>query len=296
MLEGMLSRRNENRINQEVSVRLWGIDGDGKPFNEELRTTDISLTGAKLAGVKARLRHGDIVGMQSETGKARFRVTWAGNPESQLEGEISLCCVEPGKCIWDPTLLRPGDAPPLLEPLGSRRKAVRYICQGEAEITPTRAGPPLWAKLADISYTGCYLETHTPLAAGTDVLLKLTVDGVPMDMQAQVRTSHTTVGMGVAFGDMGDEDAEKLGQLIGRLSGTNDEHLTASLERYPAWLDGVQNSHDALESLRTMIESGEAEPEPMMSGDIERLMRAMMELRESVLSRVTSYGHSRIAD
>jgi hypothetical protein len=295
-LEEILSRRNETRINQEVSVRLWGIDGDGKPFNEELRTTDISLTGAKLAGVKAKLRHGDIVGMQSDTGKARFRVTWAGKPESPLQGEISLCCVEPGKCIWDPKLLRPGDAPPLLEPLGSRRKSVRYVCPGAAEITPTRGGLPLWCKLADISYTGCYLESHAPLPAATEVLLKLTVDGVTIETPGQIRTSHTTVGMGVAFGDMGDEDAQKLGQLISRLSGTDDERLTASLEKYSAWLEGVQTSHDALESLRTMIESGEVEPEPMMSGDIERLLRAMMNLRECVLSRVTNYGNSRTAD
>lgn len=295
MLEGILSRRTETRLNQNIPVRLWGIDADGKPFNEELTTSDISLTGAKLAGVKAKLRQGDIVGMQSGSGKARFRVTWAGEKGTPLEGQISVCCVEPGKCIWEPKLFRPSDAPPLLEPMGSRRKAVRYICPGGAEVTPKHSGMPLWCKLADISYTGCYIETHSPLPAGMEVRLKLTVDGDIIETPGQVRTSHTTVGMGLAFGDMGDEDAQKLGQLISRLSGT-DERMSQSLERFSQWLEGVQKCHDALQALRSMVEDGTVEPDPVMSGDIERLLRSMAELRECVLSRVTNYGNSRVAD
>lgn len=296
MLEGILSRRTETRINQEIPVRVWGIDADGKPFNEELRTTDISLTGARLGGLKAKLRHGDIVGMQSPQGKARFRVTWASAAKSSRTGEVSLSCVEPGKCIWDPKLFRPSEEPSLLEPLGSRRKAVRYICPGAAEVTPKRSGLPLWCKLADISYTGCYIETHSPLPAGTETLLKLTVDGVTIETPAEVRTSHTAVGMGMAFGDMSDEDSERLGQLISRLSGTGDERLNASLEKFSAWLEGVRTCQDSLEALRVMLESGSVDPDPLMSGDIERLLRGMAELRECVLSRVTNYGNGRVAD
>ena len=296
MLEGILSRRTETRINHEIPVRVWGIDADGKAFNEELRTTDVSLTGAKLEGLKAKLRQGDIVGMQSAQGKARFRVTWAGPSSSLLAGHISLCCVEPGKCIWDPKLFRPSEAPPLLEPLGSRRKAVRYICPGAAEVTPKRSGMPLWCKLADVSYTGCYIETHSPLPAGTEVVVKLTVDGVTIETPAQIRTSHTTVGMGLAFGDMSDEDSQKLGRLVSRLSGTDDERLAHSLEKFSAWLEGVHGCQDALESLRTMIDSGAVEPDPLMSGDIEKLLRAMADLRECVLSRVTNYGQGKTAD
>lgn len=290
-----LSRRTETRINKQIAVRLWGIDADGKPFNEDVRTTDVSLTGAKISGVKATLRNGDILGIQAPTGKARFRVTWAGDPGTPLEGQISVCCVEPGKCIWDPELFRPAETTPLLEPLGSRRKAVRYLCPGGAEVTPKRGGLALWCKLADVSYTGCYLETPSPLPPGTDVVLKLTVDGEKIETPAQVRTSHTTVGMGLAFGDMGDEDSQKLGQLISRLSGTDDERIAYSLENFSVWLEGVRNCQDAMEALRAMIESKAVEPDPLMSGDIERLLRSMAELRECVLSRVTNYGNTKIA-
>ena len=292
MLEGNLSRRTETRISQQIPVRVWGIDADGKAFNEDAYTTDISLTGAKLQGLRARLKKGDIVGMQSAQGKARFRVT----SEPGSSGRISVCCVEPGKCIWDPKLLRPSnEAPALLEPLGSRRKAVRYICPGGAEITPKHSGMALWCRLADISYTGCYIETPSPLPARTEVFLKLTVDGVTVETAAEVRTSHTTVGMGLAFGGMTDEDSAKLGQLIRRLAGT-DERLAQSMEKYSAWLEGVRNCQDAMESLRLMLDGGAVEPDPMMSGDIERLLRGMSDLRECVLSRVTNYGRSRVAD
>ncbi len=296
MLEGILSRRTETRINKKIPVRLWGIDADGKPFNEDLHTMDVSLTGAKVSGVKAKLRSGDILGMESPTGKARFRVTWAGDVGTPLEGQLSVCCVEPGKCIWDPELFRPAESGALLEPLGSRRKAVRYLCAGGAEVTPERGGFALWCKLADVSYTGCYLETPSPLPPGSDVLLKLTIDQETIETPAQVRTSHTTVGMGLAFGDMSDEDSRKLGGLISRLSGTDDERLAYSLEKFSAWLEGVRNCQDALQALRDMVDSKAVDPDPLMSRDVEQLLKSMSELRECVLSRVTNYDNSRIPD
>lgn len=290
-----MSRRTETRLDQHIPVRLWGIDAEGKPFNENLSTTDISLTGAKLAGVKAKLRHGDIVGMQSATGKTRFRVTWAGDPDTPLAGQISVCCVEPGKCIWDPKLFRPTEAPVAGESIGSRRKAVRYVCPGGAEVTLTRSGMALWCKLADISYTGCYIETSSPLLPGTEVLLKLTVDGETIEGRGQVRTSHMTVGMGIVFGDMSSEDLLKLRRLIKRLSGT-DERRAESLEKYSLWLEGVSDCDDAIEGLRSMVEQGKVDPDPLMSGDLERLLRNVADLRQTVAARVTNYGQNVLAE
>lgn len=257
---------------------------------------DISLTGAKVGGVRARLRDGDIVGMQSPQGKGRFRVTAVCAQEGPTSGQISLSCVEPGKCIWDPKLFQPSETPSLLEPMGSRRKAVRYICPGSAEVTPKHSNMPLWCKLADVSYTGCYLETPSPLPAGTETILKLTVDGVTIETPAEVRTAHTTVGMGLAFGDMSDEDSQKLGQLIRRLSGTDDEISTPSTQKFSAWIDGVRDCQDRLESLRRMLEDDAVDADPRMSPDIERLIRRVVELRQTVLSRIANYGNAKVGD
>jgi PilZ domain len=290
-----LSRRTETRLDHAIPVRLWGMDNEGKPFNETLTTTDISINGAKLVGLKAKLRHGDVVLMQSQIGKTRVRVTWAGDADSPSAGQISVCCVEPGKCIWDPKLFQRIEAPVVAEAIGSRRKAVRYVCPGGAELTLTRSGMSLWCKLADISYTGCYIETPTPLSPGTEVLVKLTVDGETIESLGEVRTSHMTVGMGVAFGEMGVEESQKLGQLIKKLSGT-DERRTESLEKYSMWLEGVRDCDDAIEALRSMVERGEVDPVPVMSGDLERLQRMVAELRQFVVSRVSNYGPKQLAD
>ena len=47
---------NEPRKAVEVPVRIFGTDHDGKPFSENLITVDVSIHGAKLRGVKAKLQ------------------------------------------------------------------------------------------------------------------------------------------------------------------------------------------------------------------------------------------------
>ena len=289
-----MSRRSDTRIKITIPVRLWGIDANGKPFNEEVETTDVSLLGAKLGGLRSQLKTGEIVGMQSPTGKARFRVTSVGDAASGEAGTASVACVEPGKCIWEPTLFdAPPEPAPLLEPIGSRRKSVRYICQGSAEVTSKDVAAAQWCKLADISYSGCYLETPAPLPPGIEVYLTLSIGEMVIHCEGTVRTSHTTVGMGIKFDDMQDNDAELLGKLISRLAGTEEEPGEVSAEapkmRPTLWKINVTECYSAIRALQEIAEAGEIGPDPKVASDMERLVRAMSELRESVYSRVTNY-------
>ncbi len=281
-----MSRRSDTRITTNIPVRIWGMDASGKPFNEDHVTADVSLVGARIVGLKSRLHQGDIVGMQCATGKGRFRVT--RSHESVGVSEVSLCCVEPGKCIWDPKLFDEPEPAPLLEPVGSRRKSVRYLCPGVAEALPRGGGLALWCKLADISYSGCYLETPSPLPPGTKVQLNITIGEMNIGCEAAVKTSHNTVGMGLSFLDMGDEDADKLGRLINHLAGTEDGVAEGELELPPAWIDKMATCQAALRSMREMMERGEVPLQPRLSNDIERLAHAFQELRERVVARVTN--------
>jgi hypothetical protein len=153
---------------------------------------------------------------------------------------------------------------------------------------------PLWCKLADISYTGCYIETPTPLPSGTETTLRLTVNGTMIETPAEVRTTHTTVGMGMAFGDMSDEDSQKLGKLIRRLSGTDDETPSKSAQKFSQWIEAVHRCQDIIESLRMMMETSAVDPDPRMSADVERLMRGMSDLRQTVLCRVANYDTAKL--
>lgn len=292
-----MSRRSDTRIKITIPVRLWGIDANGKPFNEEVETTDVSLLGAKLGGLRSQLKAGEIVGMQSPTGKARFRVTSVGEADSEEAGTVSVACVEPGKCIWEAKLFdAPPEPTPLLEPIGSRRKSVRYLCQGGAEVTSKDVAAAQWCKLADISYSGCYLETPAPLPPGMEVYLTLSTGGMVIHCEGTVRTSHTTVGMGIKFEDMQDKDAELLGKLINRLAGTEEDLEEGSDDgsekpvkmRPTLWKVNVTECYSAIRALQEIAEAGEIGPDPKVASDMERLVRAMSELRESVYSRVTN--------
>ncbi len=282
-----MSRRTETRIIMEVPVRLWGTDADGKPFNLECRTLDISRVGARIEGVSARLKQGDIIGIQSAFGKARFRVTWVGHEGSHAYGKISVCCVEPGKCIWDPKFLSAKEETNPTEPLGSRRKAVRYICPGAAEASP-RSGMPLWGKLSDISDAGCYIETPSPLPPRTKVHIKLTIGDIVLVAEGEVRTAHTTVGMGLAFEQMSDDDNEKLRTLLDKLSGNSlrDSNIAENLSR---WMGLTDAASDALDGMKQLLENGDIVYDPALAGDLERLMRNVTELRDFVMTRVSNY-------
>ena len=263
-----------------MHVRLLGIDGDGKPFNEETWTTDVSLTGARVLPIDHKLRQGDILAMQSPTGKGRFRVTGFGRKGSTHEGEISLSCVEPGKCIWDPKLFT--TAPPHN---ASRRDSERYLCVGTAEVTPPN-GMPLWCKISDLSHNGCYLETPAPLPPDSQVRLVLTVDELTIQADAQVRTAHNTVGMGLAFLNMSPDDTSRFQKLMRRLAGIYEECEQARTGRSPQWDSNMKSCQESLQSLLGLIEEGMVEPDLAIISDLEKLLKGVTDLWESAQSKL----------
>jgi hypothetical protein len=264
-----------------VHVRLLGIDADGQPFNVETWTTDISLTGARVLGIDRKIRQGDIIAMQAPTGKGRFRVTGFGREGSPHEGEISLSCVEPGKCIWDPKLFNSAEAKKLL----SRRKAERFLCSGGAEVS-TDSGMPLWCKLADISHTGCYLETTAPLPPGTQVRLVLRVGEIMIHTEAEVRTAHNTVGMGLAFRYMSPEDSSAFQKLMRQLTGIYEQCEHARTGRSRQWDSNMKSCEESLQSLLGLVDEGMVEPDLAIISDLEKLLKGVTDLWESAQAKL----------
>ena len=92
----------------KLSVRVWGMDSQGKLFSRPGVTGDITAIGACVEGDFGLLHRGAIVGVECNNRRARFRVAWA------REGRIGIRCVEPGRYIWGVPLKRrmeeiPGD-------------------------------------------------------------------------------------------------------------------------------------------------------------------------------------------
>src|SRR6266849_3161562 len=97
----MVTRR-ERRVSTPISVRLWGLDCEGKVFSQNVKTLDIATSGARLFGVTAALERGFIVGLQCGNMRARFMVVWVGEKGSDREGQVGLRAATNG--IWSVAL------------------------------------------------------------------------------------------------------------------------------------------------------------------------------------------------
>jgi hypothetical protein len=254
-----MGRRREPRIKLDVQVKVCGMDTSGHPFVQTAYAVSISRTGVSLTGVGPLVRLGEVVVVLYKQRKARFRVVWIGEVGQPEFGQAGLEASDPNALIWDFPLPHVGKdgyelpdnedvsapAPPTAfsmpavptmassfappppspaTPAGAlpnfeRRNAPRFKCRGSAEIFIPSVSFPTRGQIDDISLSGVYIQTNAPLPIGNDVKLNLAVHGLMLQAQAQVRTAHPGVGMGLMFTSMTDENSQILSAVIHRLGG-----------------------------------------------------------------------------
>lgn len=229
-----MATRREERISVNLNVRVFGMDANGKPFTCNAKTLDLTRTGARLGGLPCLLKQGDVIGVQQGNYKARFRVAWVGNPGGPYNGQAGVHCVETGRYIWDlpiasfaksraesnlPASTQAQPAGAVSSPDGrDRRVAARFRCSGGAQIVNQQTGATTWGTVSDISNTGCYIDTATPLPSGAKVELALTIVGLEFRSPAQVRVCHPSIGMGLSFLQMVADERAHLEQMVAKLS------------------------------------------------------------------------------
>jgi hypothetical protein len=96
-----MDRRRNPRVTALLPVRIWGVDANSLPFAELARVKNISDGGAVIMGLRRRVRPGEILEVQSDEGKAQFRVIWVGRAGSRTEGEIGLQSLPSEPNIWE---------------------------------------------------------------------------------------------------------------------------------------------------------------------------------------------------
>jgi hypothetical protein len=222
----------ELRVSLQLPVRVWGMDVNGKPFAVAAETMEISALGARLRGVAA-VKNGEVIGIQYEDQKARFRVVWLGDTTTKTSGEIGVRSLDESKCIWSNALQSPPSpkaqaaaAVPLAEQKSltpNRRRYVRYPCNAEVELRSGSAALATRFRLSDISLGGCYAETMSPLPLETPVFLALRTPENRIEIQGSVRTSHPSMGMGIGFTDIAPAQWKLLADYVAQLSGTPSE-------------------------------------------------------------------------
>ena len=85
--------------------------------------------------------------------------------------------------------------------MADRRIATRYPLILIAEITEIVSGTKSMARTADVSRTGCYLDTLKPAPKGAQIQLRLMRGEEVFQAQALVMYASPGLGMGVRFNE-----------------------------------------------------------------------------------------------
>ncbi len=95
----ILRHRCEERRSLVLPVQVYGADATGLPFLDSAHTLDVSSQGAKLGGIRRKLRPGDLVGVLYCETASVFRVAWVESvedPNRPVEAGVQI--VSSGSC------------------------------------------------------------------------------------------------------------------------------------------------------------------------------------------------------
>jgi len=187
----------ENRVDAPIIVRVWGMDADGRPFFQNARADNLSAEGALLTGIRHQLKTGEIVGVQYNERKARFKVVWV--KEALLPGTLDagVQILTNQRSPWE-GMATSGDYP--VASAGNKRRFQRHKVLFPIEIGfQDSRRSHIHTNATDIGGRGCYVETLLPLPTGTKVTIVFWVDSEKIETVGQVRTSDPGVGMGIEF-------------------------------------------------------------------------------------------------
>jgi hypothetical protein len=95
----------------------------------------------------------------------------------------------------------------------NRRANPRLKIRVPVEIFIPASSFPIRGATSDLSLSGCYLETIFPIPIGTDLELKLQLDGTLLIL-GTVATADPQVGNGIHFTKMLPEDVEELRSFL----------------------------------------------------------------------------------
>jgi CheY-like chemotaxis protein len=92
-----MAYRTQERAPLRLTALVWGSDGNGQMFMEQVQTLDISPMGARLKGLTRPVSTGAVLGIQNGDNQGRFEVVWVGERGTEREGQIGVRCIQIGR-------------------------------------------------------------------------------------------------------------------------------------------------------------------------------------------------------
>jgi PilZ domain len=232
-ISNSLPERLARRIHVALPVRVTYWDSAIKPCLEMACTYDISEKGARVTGLRNVKTAGEIIAVERGRNKQFCRVVWIGEPNSELDGQIGIQCVESDRTMWDAELRDMHEVYDLIvressvrrsnfsagSAQNNRRRHERFDIEGLAELL--KDGPNSTcgeAVLRNLSELGCLITTKQDLPLGTELKLVLNVDSYDLSVKGQVRHSDHQLGLGVEFQEIRKGDRQILRFLLRKLA------------------------------------------------------------------------------
>lgn len=100
-----------------------------------------------------------------------------------------------------------------------RRCAARFAMVLSAEVVELPRGARLSARTADISRTGCYIDTLNPVPAGSQVRVRIIHHDETFEAVGRVVYVSAGLGMGVAFLTVEPEQQSRLDRWFAECGG-----------------------------------------------------------------------------
>lgn len=192
-----MDNRPEGRVDAQIMVKVWGMDADGRPFFQNANAGNLSAEGAMLNGVRHALKTGDVIGIQFNDKKARFKVVWVKDASIPRMVDVGVQIMPNQRTPWE-GMATSGEHPAATG--SNKRKFHRHKVLFPIEISfEDSRRSHLQTNATDIGGRGCYVETLIPLALGTKVHIAFWVESEKVQTSGVVRTSDPGVGMGIEF-------------------------------------------------------------------------------------------------
>lgn len=203
----------------DLLVRVWGMGANGRAFFQNVYARHLTPQGGLLSGIDHPLNQGDVIGVQLNDKKARFRIVSIrdlGLPQ-KIQAEVQL--LNGQECPWKDVA---GVESPVVSTSSrpdNKRRFDRLKIRFPIEIRDSRGGgSPMQTNASDISGRGCYVESLVPLPLGTPLSVTFWVDGEKINTPAVVRTSDPGVGMGIEYLELPSATQERFQKMLEKLA------------------------------------------------------------------------------
>lgn len=206
-----MEQRPGTRVSAEITVRIFGMDADGRAFFQNAKASSLSNKGAKLSHVNHTLKAGEVIGVQFGDKKARFEIVWFKPSQAAGLNEAGIRALTQQVAPWEEVTQGVSSVAPSVSRPSDRRRFARHRVNFPLDISFTdHARAHMQCSATDMGGRGCYVESLVPLAIGTNVIVTFWIDSEKIRTTGLVRASDPGVGMGIEFTSLEESIQQKL--------------------------------------------------------------------------------------